>query len=67
MEKASSLVKAGDVRPNLYCRPCEAFTSDNDAMIELGSEFPSGGYSAEIEEEIKPIWRVNARGLRLPC
>ena len=30
--------------PNWYCRPCEAFTSDNDAMIEVGSEFPAGGH-----------------------
>ena len=30
--------------PTLYCRPCEAFTSDNDAMIEYGSEFPYGGH-----------------------
>ena len=29
--------------PTPYCRPCEAFTSDNDAMVEAGSEFPAGG------------------------
>ena len=40
--------------PTLYCRPCEAFTSDNDAMIELGGEIPSGGFT-EIEKEIKII------------
>ena len=28
--------------PTSYCSPCEAFTSDNDAMIEYGSEFPYG-------------------------
>ena len=39
------------VYPTLYCRPCEAFTSDNDAMIELGGEIPSGGFT-EIEKEI---------------
>ncbi len=29
--------------PTAYCLACEAFTSDNDAMIEYGSEFPYGG------------------------
>ena len=31
------------INPTPYCRPCEAFTSDNDAMVEAGSEFPVGG------------------------
>ena len=30
--------------PTSYCSPCEAFTSDNDAMIEAGREFPVGGF-----------------------
>jgi hypothetical protein len=30
--------------PTSYCSPYEAFTSDNDAMIEYGSEFPYGGF-----------------------
>ena len=51
MEKVPSFVKASDAYPTLYCRPCEAFTSDNDAMIELGGEIPSGGFT-EIEKEI---------------
>ena len=37
--------------PITYCRPCEAFTSDNDAMIEVGSEFPVGGHLRKCERK----------------
>ena len=36
--------QANHKTPTSYCHPCEAFTSDNDAMIEAGSEFPTGGH-----------------------
>ena len=39
------------VQPHI-ATPCEAFTSDNDAMIEAGSEFPTGGHSVEMGKEI---------------
>lgn len=47
----NGVVSLGDIlvraqKPQLlpisYRSPCEAFTSDNDAMAEYGSEFPYG-------------------------
>ena len=40
------------IKSTPYCHPCEAFTSDNDAMIEVGSELPTGGHLVEMGKEI---------------
>ena len=47
--------------PTPYCRPCEAFTSDNDATVEAGREFPVGGHFAEMGKETE-IWELSLKG-----